>query len=105
MLSDYERRVVDELEREFGGRPGPRSAALWRYRGPVTFGAVLLTVAVLTALALVPALAAAIVLTLLGVGTGYLLSGAVRWRLYRPRLRARLLSRPRRRSRKERTDE
>jgi hypothetical protein len=86
MLSDYERRVVDEFEREFDF-PGHRSAVLWRHRFPVAVAAVLLAVAVLSALALVPALAAAIVLTLLGVGTGYLLAGAVRGRMTGPHTR------------------
>lgn len=107
MLSDYERRVVDEFEREFD-YPGHRSAALWRYRGPVAIGSVLLAVAVLTALALVPALTAAIALTLLGVGTGYLLAGALRGRRYGPGTRQGLrgLGRchPWHRSRKEWTD-
>lgn len=107
MLSDYERRVVDEFEREFDF-PGHRSAALWRYRAPVAVGAVLLAVAVLAALALVPALAAAIALTLLGVGTGYLLAGALRGRTYGLRtphgMRGLWRCPPWHRSRKEWTD-
>jgi hypothetical protein len=89
MLSNYEQRILTELEVELTRHSSRRASWLRALRLPVVSLALVATT-YLSVSSILPRTAASLAIALLGIVVGWLLVGVVRRRIMGPRIRRRL---------------